>query len=80
MDLRIDRVRASLIQKIKNSDDLEKLDKMLLAFDESKMEEAVPMTRDLYLERTQEGLRSAKEDRRYSSEEVRRHFGIRERR
>ena len=78
MDLRINRVRASLIQKINATEDVEKLGKILDHFDDDVDLRIVPMTKELYLERTLEGMRSAREDRRYTMEEVKKRFGISE--
>jgi hypothetical protein len=77
MDLRIDRLRTTLIGKINTTDDAEKLERLLSAFDKKEENlEVVPMTKELYIQRTEAALKSVSEGRTYSPDEVRKRLGI----
>jgi hypothetical protein len=78
MDLRIDRLRNQLIQKINATDDEAKLDILLANFDAPDLEsDSIKDIDARNVERTKAALRSAKVDKLYSMEEVRQHFNIR---
>lgn len=78
MDLKIDRLRTTLIKKINSTDDAQKLEKLLSEFDENQQTpEIVPMTKKIYIQRTQAGLNSIAQGRTHSADEVRKRLGIR---
>ncbi len=78
MDLKIDRLRTTLIKKINSTDDAQKLEKLLSEFDKNQQTpEIVPMTREIYIQRTQAGLNSIAQGRTHSADEVRKRLGIR---